>query len=326
MKKIISLILSVIITACLICSCSDGSVKMPKAENNKTVITVGGEKMCYDYVRYVFMNTKADIENGDESYWESHPDALEELKESVLETIAHNRAIAMLAKKHGVSLTKTEKQEINSALEELKSDKKSWDAIKKENYMSDYSYVYLQRFTYLWGKAYEHVTDIRNGIVKGDDETVLNDVKENFRRIQYVYIEYDAKNKEEKRSLAQSVYDRACSGEDLKALIEDHGEDPTMDRLIDEGYYYTVTSITEEVEDAVEKLDGGEISPVIETSFGFFIVQRLDIDMEYVEENLNDFADQYAGRVFNEMVLNIKAEMKIEYSDFWNNLKISDFE
>lgn len=324
MKKIISLILAVMITAALVCSCSD-STKMPKAENNTTVLTVGKEKMNYDYVRYVFMNTKADIDGGDESYWESTPDALEELKEAVIETIAHNRAIAMLAKKHGVSLSKKDKQIINSELEGLKDDKKSWNAIKEANYMSDYSYVYVQRFTRLWSKAYEYLTDMTNGIIKSDDQTVLDDVPKNFRRIRYVFIEYDSKNKEEKKALAQSVYDRALSGEDFAALIESYGEDPTMEALLDEGYYYTVTSITEEVENAVNKLEIGEISPVTETAFGFFVVQRLDIDMEYVEENLSSFTKQYVGRIFNEMVLSIKSVMKIEYSDFWENLKISDF-
>lgn len=324
MKKLISLILAVVFISALISSCVGGT-EMPKPENSKTVFTVGKEKMNYDYVRYVFMNTKADMDGGDESYWESNPDALEELKEAVVETIAHNRAIAMLAKKHGVSLDKKDKQIINSELESLKSDKKSWDAIKKENYMSDYSYVYVQRFTYLWSKAYEYITDMESGIIKSDDQTVLDDVPKNFRCIRYVFIEYSENNKEEKRSLAQSVYEKALSGEDFKSLIEDYGEDPTMDRLIDDGYYYTVTSITEEVENAVNELDAGEISPVTETAFGFFVVQRLEIDMEYAKENLSSFAKQYVGRVFNEMVLSIKNEMKIEYSDFWKNLKISDF-
>ena len=324
MKKLISLIIAVIFISAPVCSCSDGT-KMPKAENNKTILTVGNEKMCYDYVRYVFMNTKADIDGGDENYWINNPDALEELKAAVIETISHNRAIAMLAKKHGVSLGKKDKQNINAELEGFKSDKSSWAAIKKENYMTDYSYVYVQRFTYLWSKAYEHITDIENDIIKSDDQTVLDDVPKNFRCIRYVFIEYSENNKEEKKALAQSVYDRASSGEDFKSLIENYGEDPTMDRLIDEGYYYTVTSITEEVENAVNDLDIGEISPVTETAFGFFVVERLDIDMEYVEENLSDFVEQYVGRVFNEMVLSIKNEMKIEYSDFWKNLKISDF-
>ncbi len=324
MKKLISLILALIFISALISSCVGGT-EMPKPENNKTVLTVGKEKMNYDYVRYVFMNTKADMENGDENYWTNNPDALEELKEAVIETISHNRAIAMLAKEHGVSLSKKDKQDINSELEGLKSNKKSWAAIKKANYMSDYSYVYVQRFTYLWSKAYSYITDMTNGIIKSDDQTVLDDVPKNFRCIRYVFIEYSVANKEEKKELAEAVYDRALSGEDFKSLIENYGDDPTMDRLIDDGYYYTVTSITEEVENAVNELEIGEISPVTETAFGFFIVQRLDIDMEYATENLASFAKQYVGRVFNEMVLSIKNEMKIEYSDFWKNLKISDF-
>jgi hypothetical protein len=243
MKKIISLLLIITTLSVLFISCSS-TVKLPKAENGKTVFTLGGEKIKYDYVRYVYLNTKADMEYGEsDDYWENNPEAFNELKEATLNTIVHNRAIEMLGAKYKISLTESEKKAVNEALSDLKKDKKSWEAAKKENFMTDYAFVYLQRFSVLWGKTYDHVTSPESGIIKSDDETVFEDIPLNFRNIRYVYIEYDETNKAAKKATAEEILSKANSGESFIELIKKYGEDATMDNFIDVGYYYTVGSI-----------------------------------------------------------------------------------
>ncbi len=313
MKRILSIILVLITLLSVLAACSDGT-KLPKAEDGRTVLTVGGEKLCYDYIRYVYLNTKADMV----SYADSAFQAEKELKDAVLETVVHNRAIAMLASELGISLTKEEKKSVNESLDALKEDKKSWELAKKNGFMTDYSYAYVQRFMVLWGKVFDYVTDIESGVVKADDATVLADVPVNFSRIRYIYIEYGENEKQEKKALSETVLGKINDGEDFDALIKEYGDDSTMLGKLEEGYYYTAGSIQEEVEDAVNKLGSGEVSPIIETASGFYIIQKLNIDMEYVEKNLDEFVYLYMARRFNEMVADIEKDMKIEYSDIWN--------
>ncbi len=325
MKKIISLLLTAVIMSTLLISCGDKAAKLPKPENGKTVFTLGGEKIKYDYVRYVYLNTKADMEYGeDESYWENNPAAFEELKTSTLNTIAHNRAIEMLGKRYKLKLTDSEKNEVNDLLKELKEDKEGWKEAKAENFLTDYTFAYLQRFSVLWGKTYDYVTSPQSGIIKSDDKTVLEDIPVNFRNIKYIYIEYGETDKQAKTALAEEALAKANAGESFIQLIKDYGDDTTMLNCIDDGYYYTVGMIDPTVEMAVEKLDYGEISPIIDTNVGFFIVQRSEIDLEYANENIATFIDYYVARIFNEMVAEIRENMKMEFSDFWNNLKLDD--
>ena len=324
MKKIVSLLLIIAALSTLFISCGKG-VKLPKAENGRTVFTLGGEKIKYDYVRYVYLNTKADMEYGEsESYWKDNPEAFEELKEATLETIVHNRAIQMLASRYKITLTEKEKKAVDDALGELKADKKSWEQAKKENFMTDYVFAYLQRFSVLWGKTYDHVTSPESGIIKSDDETVFEDIPNSVRNIRYVYIEYDETNKEAKKALAEDILARANAGESFIELIKKHGEDTTMANFIDVGYYYTLGSIDQTVEAEAEKLDFGGISPIIDVKYGFFIVQRAEIDFEYADKNIDIFVDFYVASKFNEMVSEIKESMKMEFSDFWKDLKLDD--
>ena len=325
MKKTISLLLTIITLSTLFASCGDKKIKLPKPENDKTVFTLGGEKIKYDYVRYVYLNTKADMEYGeDESYWENDPEAFNELKASTLDTIARNRAIELLAKRYKIELTESEKQAVNDTLEELREDESTWDEAKKENYLTDYSFAYVQRFSVLWGKIYDYVTSPESGVIESDDKTIMADIPVNFRNIKYVYIKYDGSDKEAKKALADEVLEKANSGESFVELIKEYGEDTTMANYIDIGYYYTLGMIDEKVEKAVEELDFGEISPIIDVKTGFFIVKRETIDLDYAEKNIATFADYYVARRFNEMVDEIKNDMEMEFSDFWNNLKLDD--
>ncbi len=320
MKRIIALFAAVCILASVLCSCSKKYEIKPS--DKRVVMTVGGEKIYYEYFKYVFLNTKADMDGGDESFWNNDPDAFKALKESVMETIIHNRAIMLLADKHGVALTEDELKVIHDSFEELKADKDSWSAAQKEGYMSEYSFLYLERFTNLWDKTYEYVTNIENGIIKADDETVINDASKNFRNVSYVYIPYKDTNRAEKLAIAQTVYDKAVAGEDFDELIKEYGQDNTMAAYIEPGYYYAVGSKVPEFEEAVENIGSGEIAPILDLKTGFFVIKRLNIDLEYVEDNLYRFTDMYLAKAFNNMIADLEKDMEISYGDVWNNLTI----
>ena len=83
MKKFVSLLL-VIVTLLTLVSCS----QTPKPEDKRVVLTLSGEKIYYDYFRYVFLNTKADMDGGDEDYWTENPEKLEEMFDCTREELS----------------------------------------------------------------------------------------------------------------------------------------------------------------------------------------------------------------------------------------------
>lgn len=319
MKQRITLLLLAAVLL-LLTACS--SLKMPKPEDARVVLTLSGEEIYYDYFRYVYLNTKADLDGGKDSYWED-AEAEEELKEKTLEVLLRNRAIQLLAEEYDVALSKKDKQEILASFEEMKEQSINGEAFldgMKRSFMTDYSFIYVQCFTALWREIYEHITAEDGDIVLADDETLLADIPKNFRRIRYIMIERNATDEEgqaEERAEAEQALRLAQEGGDFIELIEEYGDDTTMAGLLTEGYYYTLTSIVAEVETAVESLSEGEISGVIELPNAYYIVQRLSIDNAYVEKNLEDFRVQYKARIFNEMVAALQEGLTVEYSELW---------
>jgi parvulin-like peptidyl-prolyl isomerase len=147
--------------------------------------------------------------------------------------------------------------------------------------------------------------------------------KKNFRRIRYVYIEKNPEDPETVSATVKEVYDKATAGADFNSLIDEYGEDPDMDRLMKDGYYYTLGAIDEAVQEAVEKLDEGAIAPVIEVSYGYYVVQRLALDETYVNKNYEIFRAQYRARVFNEMLAAEAEKVKITYEKLYDELTVT---
>lgn len=318
MKKILSIILAALMLLSLT-SCASA----PKPTDKRVVLTLSGEKIYYDYFRYVFLNTKADMDAGDENYWSENPEKLSELKESVLDTLVRNRAIQLLAKKHKIKLTKDEKKQILDYVNEMKSDPSYKEGLKSA-YLTDYSFHYIQSFTQLWGKAYDRIISAESGIIKSDDERVKADIDINFRRIRFILIEYTAENKDEKLEKANEILEKAQNGDDFVDLVKTYCDNPDMVSVAEEGTYYTIGQIIESVEKEVEKLEENEISGVLELREGYFIIQRLPIEDEYVTNNFNDFVEMYVARIFNEMVIELEKTVTIKTSKLWDDLKITD--
>ncbi len=319
MKRFLSILLA-LITITLLASCST-----VKPADERVVLTLDNEKIYYDYYRYTFLNTKRDMDGGDDTYWKNDPEAEKELKEEALAVMLHYRAIQRLAKEYGVKLTKEQKKAIQSNLELTKTEMGGEEAFRKsleEAYMTEYTLLYVQELTQLWSDLYDHMTNKEKGAIPADKATVDADIPLNFRRIRYVYLEKDTENPEATAEEAQRVYDAAAAGEDFDGLIRKHGDDVTMLSLIEGGYYYTLGAIDETVQNAVEALKEGEIAPVIEVSYGYYVVQRLPLEQDYIDKNYEDFRLMYRARVFNEMLEAEAKKIAVSYSDLYHTLTV----
>lgn len=321
MKKLTALILAIISLMSLsLTSCAYS----PNPEDGRVVLTVGGEKIYYDYFRYVFLNAKRDLDGGDEKYWENNEDGLDALKKTVLETIVHNRAIELLAKEHKVALTSDEKKGIADYVKSLKKTDASFEEGLEDSYLTEYSFLYIQTFTELWRKIYDYITSDINGIIKSDDATVRKDVPVNFRRVRYVMLKIDEKDPEKTLTDANYILNKAKDGEDFVSLVRSYSEDADMVAAASDGCYYTLGQFQPEFESAVEKLADNGISDPVSVGGHYFIIQRLPADMEYVEKNLDEFITMYKARIFNEMVAELEKTVTVKTSKLWDSLQLSD--
>ena len=122
---------------------------------------------------------------------------------------------------------------------------------------------------------------------------------ENYMSAKHVLVSFDGRTKAEAKKIIDEVLVKAKKGSDFDALIEKYGEDPGM-KSYPEGYVFTKGEMVKEFEDGTLALKDNQISPVIETSYGYHIIKRIPLP-EISQENAAKMAEEFAyNRVMEE--------------------------
>lgn len=129
------------------------------------------------------------------------------------------------------------------------------------------------------------------------------------------------KAKKAAKAVADDVLKKAKDGDDFTKLVTEYGWDPGMEASPG-GYYVNQNSrFVKEFKDAAFKLKENEISDLIESeAYGWFIIKRLPVDMDYVEENITSMIVEYDTPRINEMFNKIIDEMEVKSSDYFDKL------
>lgn len=317
MKRILPALLTALIL--LLSACSQGLDISAKPEDPRTVVRIGSTKINRDYYYYVFMNTWNDLCGGERDIIYGDPVMQAELNDRVLETLSRNTAIEQLAKKYGVKLTQEDRELIRSRLDALKNDPESdYAESLKENYMTEYTLEYVQSFDVLWSKIYGYVTDIGNGIVPCSEDDVKKSFSEDFSRIKYVMVSAE---REDALDIARKV--ASLTGQtEFEELIRLYNDDPNMAALIDEGYYFIKGQIIPDVESAVEEMEAGQTSPIIDADTGYFIIRKYEPEQSYLDGNYKSVEEKYLAKQFNLMVEEIMNGFSIKYTALYGEFTV----
>lgn len=129
------------------------------------------------------------------------------------------------------------------------------------------------------------------------------------------------KVKEKAKKVADDVLKKAKDGEDFSKLITEYGWDPGMESS-PEGYYINSdTPLVQEFKDKSFELKENEISDLVENdTYGWFIIKRLPIDMDYVEENLENMIINYDSPAINKLFTKINEELEFKESEYMEKL------
>ena len=133
---------------------------------------------------------------------------------------------------------------------------------------------------------------------------------------------------DESEALAKEVLEKAKNGDDFEELLKEYGWDPGMESK-PEGYYFThETSFVPEFLEASFALKEDSVVDdiVVSDSYGWFIIKRLPIDMDYVEENIDSMIQDYDLPKRQQVYLDAMDKMKVEFSDTYNKLTIDSIQ
>ena len=322
-KKIGSILLAAALAAGVLAGCGDAG------DLDATVMTVNGDEVSNAEYRYYFNSLKANVDAGDDSYWQENEDQIVALKTAAANYILQTFAVRELAEQEGITLTEGDQEALDNTMESMKTQYGDADALAQaleENNLTTEVFRKNLEDNLLNQKLFDHLY--------GDQimEQVSDDTWFCAKHILIQYDDPDAETHEEELEAARNLLERARNGEDFDQLIADYGEDPGMTEQPD-GYYFDLNgntpdggSLVEEFYKGAQALEINGISEPMATDYGYHIIKRVPLDMDYIEQNRTSFATaemdgEYAGLLNDQM-----QQLEIDYANIYSKITYDTYQ
>ena len=324
--KIISLLLVLVFAISCLSSCAPAKTK--------SVGTVGEYEVAYEELYFLAFSYKKGLEakygEYDKLDSEKAKQFEEELNELVYSNIVTNHAILSLCKEEDLTL-KSEGLEdrVDEYVEEViipqfDLDKNNYKQSLKEKGLTEHYVRFVASVDLLYSDFMRKT--LEKSDVANDDVKMKDIIKQEFIRTWHVaVINHEGESVDENRAKAEAALEKYRSGSrSMYKLIGDNDVDPAIKDL--DGIYFVRGSMEETYEQAAFALEVGEVSDVVETDAAFYIIQRLELEDNYIDKNLYDLKEKYIGSVIYGMLEEKKSELKFEPNEFAKELDIANLE
>lgn len=284
------------------------------AEVTEPVLTIENQfEVGFDEYRYYFMSLKNSYSS---TTWDASQQ--ESLKNNVVTALKNNYAVDLLAADNGITLTPEDEaaidQEIAATADSLGGDADYQNALAQINATEG-----LYRTMLLHDRLQSRLLYALYG------DTLRDSIQEDYVRVKHVLLSFPDGETDHTatKQKAEEVLQKAKAGEDFDKLVAEYGEDPGMVSNLD-GYYFTTGKMVEEFEEASFALQPGEISDLVETSYGYHIILRLDMEEEYIKNHFAEFVVNYGDTVtdYNNMIEEKVNEMEVSYGSQYEVISV----
>ena len=300
------------------------SVKAIKStkEEAKVVGSCAGYDVRYEELRYLAMTHKEEMraEYGEDIFVTASSDTYEkELWNRVEKSLCESYAILDICEKAGVKRShKQTKNEVNEDIEATivaLGGMEAYRAYLKDSYMTD---ALNRLYTAIVSCQYRYYDVAFEDLEKEAYQAVLS--HEGFVRVRSIFVRNDAgESVVENRSMAEYVRAEIIGGKPLESFI---GTKYNQD-LSDCDYYFPRGYMDDAYEQASFLLKAGEVSPVVETDDGFYVIQRVEPEDSYFENNMETLIDMYIVGKMNLSFETHAAELSFECNEYGKSLTLS---
>jgi len=336
-RRVLSILLACFFVLSSLCSCTSS------VDGEKKVGKVGEYEVLYDEFYFLASSYKEGLEAKYGEYEKLGADDVkkfdDELRELVYSNIVTNYAILALCADNGLTLDAEDLDDrvdeyIKNMIESEFGSKSEYKNNLKEYGLSD-RYV---RFTAAVDILYSDLLSelLKKGEIEDDEEKVKEIVKKEFVRTWHIMISNDAgEDVEANRAKAEEALAKYRDGSMsmYKLIGSSYNEDLSISDL--DGLYFTRGSMTKEYEKAAFELEVGEVSDVFEapatnamgeTVTGFYVIQRLEIEDEYVEKNLASLMSDYHDSVMYSMLESKRDTLEFEPDEYAKSAGLASLE
>ncbi|MBQ8397898.1 MAG: peptidylprolyl isomerase [Clostridia bacterium] len=332
MKKTLLRAAALGLTLLTLAACGKVEPIEPTEEELAVVMQAAGYDICYDELRYYTCNLKDQMAGYyGTDIWASESTAapyLEELKSGVADMGRYNAAVLSLCAEFGISIDETAIQEdvqaeVEALVEECGS-MKEYQAALAEYHMTDRLFRYMTGVTLCETELYNVLLDL--GLLDNSDEGAeAFFASDDFIRTLHIYIGNDAGDSvDANRAEAEAILKELDAGADFNTLIGRHSEDFYMTTT--NGYYFTRGEMDVSYETAAFALAENTYSDVVATDTGFYIIQRLPKDADYINRNFEDLKHQYLSALFYNMIEARRDEITLTETAYGQSLSLWSIE
>ncbi len=307
--------------------------------DNPVIFTVGGIDIRFDEYRYMYLyylNYYATVNGITSDMWEDNEENFDVLKEQIKYDLIEENFGNIVAKKYGISLTDEDYEAVDEYLAEEHAQFDSEEAFQDALNASGIKEELLKQLItsgVMSERVYNDVYAGENPIITHTDDEIRAALKQDYVRVYHLLISNDHLLGSEgyetatesaliagAEEFAKEKLAEIKAGADIYELAQSIGDDQGMLENTD-GYLFTYGQMVEPFEEAAFALEVGEVSDVVQTDYGFHIIQRLEQD-DYIEENFDTVKEQYINDFFNADVNQILADAEAEmvYCDFYDDI------
>ncbi len=377
MKRILSIIFVIIfLLSCV--GCGDGVLdeKKPTKEDSTVVGTAAGYEILYEELRCLTLSYRTVLENKyGKEIW-SNPETANkyksELEQLVTEAIIINASALKLAADNGITPEDKEVEEfVEIYMNQLASDfatditqSKGDDSYSPSRKEINEAYEKYLEESFFTDHYYRHNISIDGCIeflkqklisenkILADDESFLEYVDKNFRRVYHIRTETldeaqlvhwiltnNLKSEINQSELKSKLGINAANAPESKKklynrLVEADSTDAKMEILIGsaynkdtemqkKGYYFSYGEYSEDYEKQAFAIDISGISEVVTAPEGFYVIQRLELEDDYVKLNLDTLKNQYHYAYINQLIQENTSEITFKFNDYGASLDLT---
>ncbi len=377
MKRVLALFL-VVIFALTCTGCSSGVLdeEKPSKEDLTVVGVAAGYEILYEELRCLTLSYRTILENKYGSGIWNNPETAgkykSELEQLVTEAIVINISALKLASDNGITPDDKEVEEfVDIYMNQLASDfaaditkskgdddyspsrkeiNEAYAQYLKESFFTDHYYRYNISIDGCIEQLKQKLIGENKILI--DDESFLDYVEKNFRRVYHIRTETkedaelvrwiltnDMKSEANQAKLKEKLGITAANAPESKKklfnrLVDASGTDIKMEILIGsaynkdtemqkKGYYFSYGEYSDAYESQAFSLDIGGISNVVSAPEGFYVIQRLELDENYVNLNLDTLKNQYHYAYINRLIQENTSKITFKFNEYGASLDLT---